>query len=351
MLRIGAVVAGCLIVGAARAESLGSIGGAEIVVNEVKGDLAAGKVVTVLQGDDVYRDEGVKTAPDGNAELHLRDKTVLRVGPSSFVKLDKFVYVGEGSVGAIGIRLVKGSLRFFTGVAAKPSYEISTPTAALGLRGTVFDVEASAFKTRVVLIEGAIRVCVRTHMARCAILDHPGQEATVTVTTVAVADPTSPSAPAAGPAAAHAAPAAAPAAAPSTPAAGRAAAHAAPAAAPATAPSAPAAAPAAAPSAPAAAPTAAPAAAPAAPAAAPAPGAPSSSPGPSPMGHGDGHGVGESGNNGYGHGGNGGGVGTGTGHGGNGGGVGTGTGHGGNGGGAGTGTGHGGNGGGNGGSR
>jgi hypothetical protein len=125
--------------GATFAWAAESIGGAEIVVNEVKGNLTAGKVVSVLQGDDVYRDEGVKTAPDSNAELHLRDKSVLRVGPSSFVKLDKFVYVGEGGVGATGIRLVKGSLRFFTGVAAKPSYEISTPTAALGLRGTVFD--------------------------------------------------------------------------------------------------------------------------------------------------------------------------------------------------------------------
>jgi hypothetical protein len=95
----------------------------------------------------------VKTAPDSNAELHLRDKTVLRVGPSSFVKLDKFVYVGEGGRGAIAINLVKGTLRFFTGVAGKESYEVTTPTAALGLRGTVFDIEASAFKTRVVLIE------------------------------------------------------------------------------------------------------------------------------------------------------------------------------------------------------
>jgi hypothetical protein len=109
MRRIAAVVAACLLVGAAKAES---IGGAEIVVNEVKGNLP-GKVVSVLQGDDVYRDEGVKTAPGSNAELHLRDKTVLRVGPSSFVKLDKFVYVGEGGVGTIGIRLIKGSLRFF----------------------------------------------------------------------------------------------------------------------------------------------------------------------------------------------------------------------------------------------
>ena len=46
-----------------------SIGGAEIVVNEVKGNLTAGKVVSVLRGDDVYREEGVKTSADSTGEL------------------------------------------------------------------------------------------------------------------------------------------------------------------------------------------------------------------------------------------------------------------------------------------
>ena len=152
--------------GATFASAAESIGGAEIVVNEVKGNLTAGKVVTVLRGDDVYRDEGVKTEADSTAKLMLRDKTILTVGPSSTVKLDRFVYAGEGSTGAIAVNLIKGALRFSTGNAAKNSYLITTPTAALGVRGTIFTIEATRAKTLVTLNEGAMDVCMRAFRQR-----------------------------------------------------------------------------------------------------------------------------------------------------------------------------------------
>ena len=286
-----------------------SIGGAEVVVNEVKGNLAAGRVVAILRGDEVYRDEGVRTQADSSAKLVLRDKTVLTVGPSSFVKLDRFVYAGEGLSGAIAVNVLKGALVFATGNAEKHSYLITTPTAAIGVRGTIFRIEAMASKTRVVLEEGAIDVCMRNFKQRCVTLDHPGQQATVTTTQVAVASPS------VGAATGHArgAPAAAPAAAAAASAPGPAAA--APAAAPAAAAPAAATAPAAAaPSPAAAAPAAAPSPAAAAPAAAPAASAPAAA---TPQGQGNGQGngkgvgVGKGGNNGHGH--NGGGQGNGNG--------------------------------------
>ena len=176
------------------------IGGAETVVNQVKGSLAPDKVVAVLQGDEVYRDEGVRTAPDSSAKLVLRDNTVVTVGASTYVKLDRFVYAGEGQRGAIALNLVKGALVFATGNAEKHSYQITTPTAALGVRGTIFRVEATASKSRVVLIEGAVHVCMRSAVnRRCVDLDHPGEEATVTTTQVAVTSPaTGPASPATG---------------------------------------------------------------------------------------------------------------------------------------------------------
>ena len=82
---------------------------------------------------------------------------MLTVGPSSLVKLDRFVYAGEGLSGAIAVNVLKGALVFATGNAAKHSYLITTPTAAIGVRGTIFRIEATASKTRVVLEEGASR--------------------------------------------------------------------------------------------------------------------------------------------------------------------------------------------------
>ena len=183
--------------GATFAWAAESIGGAEIVVNEVKGNLTAGKVVSVLRGDDVYREEGVKTSADSTAKLVLRDKTILTVGPGSFVKLDKFVYDHPGSAGAISLNLTKGTLRFVTGLALKSSYSVTTPTAALGLRGTIFTLEATRIKTTVTLNEGAMDVCMKAFRHKCVILDHPGQQATVTATVVALV-PDPPSAPSVG---------------------------------------------------------------------------------------------------------------------------------------------------------
>ena len=183
--------------GATFAWAAESIGGAEIVVNEVKGNLTAGKVVSVLRGDDVYREEGVKTSADSTAKLVLRDNTILTVGPGSFVKLDKFVYDHPGSAGAISLNLTKGTLRFVTGLALKSSYSVTTPTAALGLRGTIFTLEATRIKTTVTLNEGAMDVCMKAFRHKCVILDHPGQQATVTATVVALV-PDPPSAPSVG---------------------------------------------------------------------------------------------------------------------------------------------------------
>ena len=120
----GGLIAPAMVVAAAffgwgTSASAESIGGAEIVVNEVKGNLAEGRVVAVLRGDDVYRDEGVRTQADSSAKLVLRDNTVLTVGPSFLVKLDRFVYAGEGLSGAIAVNVLKGALRFTTGNATK----------------------------------------------------------------------------------------------------------------------------------------------------------------------------------------------------------------------------------------
>jgi len=73
--------------------------------------------------------------------------------------------------------LIEGALRFSTGNAAKNSYLITTPTAALGVRGTIFTIEATRAKTLVTLNEGAMDVCMRAFRQRCVVLDHPGRQA------------------------------------------------------------------------------------------------------------------------------------------------------------------------------
>jgi hypothetical protein len=64
----------------------------------------------------------------------MEDKSNVTIGPSSTIKLDRFVYAGPKSKGTIVLNLAKGTARFVTGDAAKRSYTILTATAAIGVR-------------------------------------------------------------------------------------------------------------------------------------------------------------------------------------------------------------------------
>ena len=111
------------------------IGRTVIVINTVEGTLPSGSAMPVVQGDAVYRDEGVRTRVDSKAGLLMEDQTKVSVGPSSTLKLDRFVYAGPNKSGTIVLNLGKGTLRLISGDANKRSYTILTPTAAIGIRG------------------------------------------------------------------------------------------------------------------------------------------------------------------------------------------------------------------------
>jgi hypothetical protein len=128
-------LAGCLLVGLTASSSADEkIGGVEIVINIVQGDLPSGGTVPVNLGDGVYRDEGVRTRVDSKTKLLMEDKTNVTIGPSSVVKLDRFVYAGPKKPGTVVLNLAKGTCRLIIGDANKHAYTSVTPTAAIGVR-------------------------------------------------------------------------------------------------------------------------------------------------------------------------------------------------------------------------
>ncbi len=137
------------------------IGGAEIVINNVRGALPTGSQVPVAQGDSVFLNEAVQSGADSKARLLLEDNTNVSIGPGSTVKLDNFVYSGPKQPGTIALNIGKGTLRFVTGDASKRAYTIWTPTAAIGVRGTILRVEVTPTETKVINEEGTAIVCHR----------------------------------------------------------------------------------------------------------------------------------------------------------------------------------------------
>jgi hypothetical protein len=155
------VTAGILLGSAQFSWSQEQIGDAKVVINVVEGNLSAGNEAPVVQGDNVFLNESLRSNPDSKANLLLNDNTNLTVGPGSTIKLDEFVYAGPQKPGTITLNMAKGTLRFITGYANKRAYTILTPTAALGVRGTILRVEVTPGETKVINEEGTAIVCLR----------------------------------------------------------------------------------------------------------------------------------------------------------------------------------------------
>jgi hypothetical protein len=136
-----------------------SIGTTVAVKNEVAAE-SGGSRQPLFKGVSVHQNEVIVTGQASSAELEFLDKTKLAVGPEARIVLDKFVFDASTSQGSISVNLSKGAFRFLTGIAPKDSYEIKTPTASLGVRGTIFDIFVGGNgETAVLLLEGAVQVC------------------------------------------------------------------------------------------------------------------------------------------------------------------------------------------------
>ena len=107
------------------------IGSANSVKPEANGSIAG----TLSAGSSVHANETVKTGSSGQAALGFIDKTNLHVGPSSSVRLDKFVYDPNKGTGTVVIDATKGAFRFSTGAQGRSDYKVKTPYGTLGVRG------------------------------------------------------------------------------------------------------------------------------------------------------------------------------------------------------------------------
>src|SRR5262245_50621659 len=102
--------------------------------------VAGGNTHTISAGSEVYANQTVRTGNSGMDDLVFLDKTNLSVGPTSEVRLDKFVYDPTGSTGNVVIQATRGSFRWVTGSQAKHAYQVSTPHGTLGVRGTTVEL-------------------------------------------------------------------------------------------------------------------------------------------------------------------------------------------------------------------
>jgi hypothetical protein len=130
---IGALALGALFALPATASNAQTkIGQANAVKPQADGSVAG----PLKQGSDVHESETVRTGSAGQANFKFNDDSTLNVGPTSVIKLDKFVYdPNKKDSGTIAIEATRGAFRFVTGSQNKGEIKIKTPYGTLGVRG------------------------------------------------------------------------------------------------------------------------------------------------------------------------------------------------------------------------
>ena len=107
----------------------------------------------------MLQNEVIKTSADSASELVFRDDTTLTIGPNAEITLDTFVFDPDPAKGKVIINQTIGTIRFVSGKLAQAAYEIRTPTATIGIRGTVFTVTIVGNGTTTVSVtQGAVAV-------------------------------------------------------------------------------------------------------------------------------------------------------------------------------------------------
>ena len=91
-------------------------------------------------GDVVYESDSLRTGVDGTVGVTLKDDTRISLGPSSEMRLERYVYApGEGGFGMV-LSFVRGVAAYVSGRMAKlapDSIRLETPASIVGVRGTI----------------------------------------------------------------------------------------------------------------------------------------------------------------------------------------------------------------------
>jgi hypothetical protein len=140
--------------GIARADSIGDVVSVVPTANYQRG----GTIKELQINGLVEQNDKVVTTSDGLAYIHFIDDTVLTIGANSEVMLDKFVFDGDKAK-TVNIQLVRGTLRFVTGTSDHSAYQIKTPVASIGVRGTTIDLSYENDRMVYNTVEGLGVVC------------------------------------------------------------------------------------------------------------------------------------------------------------------------------------------------
>jgi hypothetical protein len=145
--------------GGANAQSIGSV--IELDPDAFGTPPGAGRAELTI-GGGVVSDELIETLAAASARLRFLDDGDLRIGASSSVLLDSLVYDPDRGAGELILELAVGAARFVSGEMSDEGFELRTPVALIGIRGTDFAVLVEPNgRTIVAVFDGVVVVTPR----------------------------------------------------------------------------------------------------------------------------------------------------------------------------------------------
>jgi len=129
-------------------------------VTRVQKQVQVGDMEAVV-GTPVHMSDQLRTGPDARLQVTFVDDTVLTLGENARVVVDRYVYnPGEGT-GEVALTATRSALRFTTGKfnqLREKSITVTTPVAALAVRGTDFWAGIVDYQYGVLLLKGKLNV-------------------------------------------------------------------------------------------------------------------------------------------------------------------------------------------------
>jgi hypothetical protein len=95
-------------------------------------------------GDLVYRNDVVRTEPDGALNIVFADGTTFNISSNAKMQIDDFVYDPNGHSNSALMSLTTGTYTFIAGkIAHTGDMKVDTPVGTMGIRGTTPHIEIS----------------------------------------------------------------------------------------------------------------------------------------------------------------------------------------------------------------
>ena len=111
------------------------------------------------RGSALFAKDEVHVGPNGRVQFRMADNAVISLQENSVFKINKYSYKKDKKTDNAFYELLSGGLRTVTGAIGKgnkKAYELKTPLAKIGVRGTLFEVEIVGNDTYIAEREGQI---------------------------------------------------------------------------------------------------------------------------------------------------------------------------------------------------